>query len=176
MKGTTMTTAEAKVAEFTISRVFDAPRDLVWKAFTEPERLRHWWGPKGFTVIAAKMDLRAGGIYLYGLKAPNGSDMWGKFVFREIVKPERMVFINSFSDEAGGTTRHPLNQDWPLELLSSFTFEEEPGGKTKVTVRWTLHNATEAERKVFDTSRESMRQGWTGTMDQLTAYLAKSRG
>ena len=104
--------------------MFDAPRDLVWKAFTEPERMKEWWGPKGFTVIASKMDLRPGGSYHYGMKAPNGSTMWGKFVFREIVAPERMVFINSFSDEAGGITRHPMSPTWPLEMLSTFTFEE----------------------------------------------------
>src|SRR5712692_9956497 len=116
--------------EFVISRVFDAPRDLVWKAFTDPERMKHWWGPKGFSVIASKMDLRPGGTYHYGMKAPNGSAMWGKFVFREIVVPERMVFINSFSDEAGGITRHPIHMAWPLEMLSTFTFEDV-GGKTK---------------------------------------------
>jgi uncharacterized protein YndB with AHSA1/START domain len=161
--------------DFVIARVFDAPRDLVWKAFTEPERMKQWWGPKGFTVFASKMDLRPGGTYHYGMKAPNGGAMWGKFVFREIVPPERMVFINSFSDEAGGITRHPGSQLWPLEMLSTFTFEEQPGGKTKLTIRWAAHNATQEEQKTFDTSHDSMRQGWGGTMEQLAAYLAKAQ-
>jgi uncharacterized protein YndB with AHSA1/START domain len=170
-------TANPKAAgsEFTISRVFDAPRDLVWKAFTDPARMKEWWGPKGFTVIASKMDLRPGGTYHYGMKAPDGTPMWGKFVFREIVAPERMVFINSFSDEAGGTTRHPGHASWPLEMLSIFTFEEQPGGKTKLTIRWSPHNATAEEQKTFDGGHDSMRQGWGGTLDQLTAYLAKAR-
>src|SRR5437667_4225050 len=116
--------------DFVISRVFDAPRELVWKAFTEPERMKEWWGPKGFTVIASKMDLRPGGTYHYGMKAPDGSAMWGKFLFRDIVAPERMVLINSFSDEAGGITRHPMAPTWPLQMLSTFTFEDV-GGKTK---------------------------------------------
>lgn len=175
-----MATAKPKIAsstmpagdEFTISRVFDAPRDLVWKAFTDPERMRHWWGPKDFTVIASKMDLRVGGTYHYGLKAPNGSPMWGKFVFREIVPQERMVFISSFSDEAGGVTRHPMAPNWPLEMFSVFTFEEQPGGKTKVTIRWSPYNATAEEQKTFDEGRDSMRMGWTGTFEQLEAYLA----
>ena len=161
--------------DFVISRVFDAPRDLVWKAFTDPERMKEWWGPKGFTVIASKMDLRPGGTYHYGMKSPNGAAMWGKFVFREIVPQERMVFINSFSDEAGGITRHPMAPTWPLQTLSTFTFEEQPGGKTKVTIRWSPHNASEEERKTFDSSHDSMRQGWGGTMDQLADYLAKAR-
>lgn len=167
--------AAGKSPDFVISRVFDAPRDLVWKVFTDPEGMKHWWGPKGFTVIASKMDLRPGGTYHYGMKAPNGSAVWGKFVFREITPPERMVFINSFSDEAGGTTRHPMHMAWPLEMLSSFTFEEQPGGKTKLTVRAQAYNATEEERKTFDTSHDSMRMGWGGTMDQLADYLAKAR-
>jgi len=162
---------------FIISRTFDAPRDLVWEAFTDPEHMKQWWGPKGFTVIASKMDLRPGGTYHYGMTAPDGSPMWGKFVYREITAPERLVFINSFSDEAGGVTRHPGAADWPLLMLSTFTFEELPGGKTKFTVQWTAYQAAEAELAVFnsDKSRASMTNGWTGTMDQLESYLAKAK-
>jgi uncharacterized protein YndB with AHSA1/START domain len=162
-------------SEFVISRALDAPRDLVWKAFTDPEHLKHWWGPKGFTVIHSKMDLRLGGTYHYGMRAPNGLPMWGKFVFREIVAPERMVFISSFSDEAGGTTRHPGQMSWPLEIRSAFTFEELPDGKTKFTVRWSPHKASAEERKTFDDGYNSMRMGWSGTLEQLEAYLAKAR-
>lgn len=162
-------------SEFVISRVLDAPRDLVWKCFTEPERMKQWWGPKEFTVIASKMDLHVGGTYHYGMKAPDGTPMWGKFVFREIVPPERLNFISSFSDEKGGTTRHRGHMSWPLEMHSIFTFEEMPGGKTKFTVRWTTHNATDGEQKTFEAGRDSMRMGWTGTMEQLEAYLAKAQ-
>src|SRR6202049_2152833 len=90
-------------SEFVIARVFEATRELVWQAFTEPERMQHWWGPKGFTVVAAKMDLRPGGVYHYGMRAPDGSTMWGKFVYREIVRPERIVLVNSFSGGRGHT-------------------------------------------------------------------------
>jgi uncharacterized protein YndB with AHSA1/START domain len=117
------------VKPFEIARVFDAPRDKVWKAWTEAERLKQWWGPAGFKVHTCKVDLRPGGIFLYGMKAPDGSDMWGKMVYREIKKPERLVFINSFSDPKGGVTRHPWHASWPLEMLSTFTFEEVPGGE-----------------------------------------------
>jgi uncharacterized protein YndB with AHSA1/START domain len=161
--------------EFVMSRVFDAPRDLVWKCFTDPERMKQWWGPKGFKVLAAKMDLRPGGTYHYGMQAPTGQTMWGKFVYREVVPQERMVFINSFSDEKGGITRHPGNENWPLEMLSTFSFEDVPGGKTKFTVTWTPHNASEEERKTFDSNRQSMLQGWGGTMEQLEAYLARAK-
>jgi len=157
--------------DFVISRVLDAPRELVWKVFSEPERMKEWWGPKGFTVIASKMDFRPGGIYHYGMQAPNGAAMWGKFVYREIVPPERMVFINSFSDEDGGVTRHPMSPSWPLEMLSTFTFEELPGGKTRFTLRWRAYNASAEEQKTFDAAHDSMNQGWGGTLEQLTAYL-----
>jgi uncharacterized protein YndB with AHSA1/START domain len=165
-----------KKEDLIISRVFDAPRDLVWKAFTDPAHMKQWWGPKGFTVIASKMDFRPGGTYLYGMKAPDGAPMWGKFVYREIVPQQRMVFINSFSDEAGGVTRHPWAPKWPLEMLSTFTFEEVSGGKTRFTVRWAPYNAAEEEQQVFDASHASMQQGWGGTLEQLEAYLAKTQG
>ena len=158
--------------DFVISRSFDAPRDLVWKAFTDPKRMAEWWGPKGFKVVALNIDLRPGGMCHYGLRAPNGSPIWGRFIYRDIVVPERIVLVSSFSDEKGGLTRHPGNESWPLEMLSTFTFEEEQGGKTKLTIRWAPHNATEQEQKTFDENRASMLQGWTGTLDQLTAYLA----
>jgi uncharacterized protein YndB with AHSA1/START domain len=160
--------------DFVISRVFDAPRELVWKAFTDPEHMKHWWGPKGFTVRAANMDFRPGGSYHYCMRSPDGHDMWGKFVYREIVPPERMVFINSFSDEAGGLTRHPMSPTWPLETLSTFTFSEQEG-KTTLTIRWSPYNATDVERKTFEDGRKGMHQGWTGTLDQLENYLAKAQ-
>jgi len=157
--------------EFVISRVFDAPRDLVWKAFTEPQRLNEWWGPKGATVIKSEIDLRPGGSYHYAMRTSDGNTMWGKFVYREITPPSRMVFVNSFSDEAGGVTHHPMAPTWPLEMLSVFSFEEE-GGKTRFTVRWTPLNASEEERATFAAGHASMQQGWGGTLDKLAAYLA----
>jgi uncharacterized protein YndB with AHSA1/START domain len=162
-----------EVREFVISRVFDAPRELLWKCFTETRHLKEWWGPKGFKVIASKMNLRVGGTYHYGLRAPDGTAMWGKFTFREIIPQEKLVFISSFSDEGSGTSRHPLNKDWPLEMLSVFSFADEPGGRTRFTVRWQPYNATPAERQTFEAGRDGMQQGWNGTMDQLAAYLAK---
>jgi uncharacterized protein YndB with AHSA1/START domain len=166
-------TSSPATAEFVITRVFDAPRELVWKAFTDPERMRQWWGPKGFSVIASKMDLHPGGTYHYGMRAPDGTPMWGRFVYREIAAPERIVLVNSFSDEAGGVTRHPGHADWPLEMLSTFTFAEEGRG-TRLTIKWVPLNPTAAERKTFEAGHGSMRQGWTGTLDGLAQYLANA--
>lgn len=157
---------------FVISRVFDAPRELVFKALTDPEHMKNWWGPKGFKVIASSMDLRPGGTYHYGLQAPDGSKMWGRFVYREIAAPERLVLVNSFSDAEGGITRHPMSPTWPLEMLSIFSFEDAGDGRTKLTISWTPINATEEELSTFEKGRPSMTQGWTGTLAQLESYLS----
>jgi len=159
--------------EFVITRVFDAPRNLVFKAWTEAERLTHWWGPKGFTMLSCKLDLRPGGVFHYSLHAPQGGDMWGKWVFREVMAPDRLVFITSFSDEEGNTVRAPFSSDWPLEVLSTVTFNEHEG-KTTITMRGVPLNATETERQTFESMFKSMQNGWTGTLDQLTEYLAKA--
>lgn len=166
-------TAKPAPFEFTTSRVLDAPRDLVWKAWTDPERMKQWWGPKGFTVHHAAMDLRPGGAFHYGMKSPDGHDVWGKFIYREIVPPERLVCIVHFSDAKGGVTRHPMSPSWPLKTLSTTTFEAQ-GRKTLLTVRWVPFEATDEERATFEAGRDSMKQGWGGTIDQLEAYLAKA--
>jgi uncharacterized protein YndB with AHSA1/START domain len=168
-------TTNAPPKAFVISRVFDAPRALLWKCFTEVDRLKQWWGPKGFTVITAQLDLHPGGTFHYAMKAPNGTVMWGKFSYREVKAPEWIAFINAFSDEAGGTTRHPMHATWPLEMRSIFSFEDTPDGKTKFTLRWSPHNASAEEQETFEAGHDSMTQGWRGTMDQLEAYLAKTK-
>lgn len=166
------TTDDYTGREFVITREFDAPRELVWQAWTERERLRQWFGPKGFTMPVAKMDFRPGGSFHYCLQSPDGHKMWGKFIYREIVAPERIVLVNSFSDEAGGLTRHPMSPTWPLEMLATTTFAEH-GGKTTLTVKWKPLNATEEERRTFDAAHGGMQQGWSGTFEQLATYLAK---
>jgi uncharacterized protein YndB with AHSA1/START domain len=168
------TLAAEHADDFVITREFDAPRDLVFKAWTEPERLAQWWGPKGFTLKVAKVDLRPGGMFHYGMVGPDGSEMWGKFIYREITPPERMVFIVSFSDENGGTTRHPMAPTWPREMLNVVTLTEN-GDKTTLTLRSSAYNATEEERATFKAGHASMQGGFTGTFDQLTAYLAGAR-
>jgi len=160
------------VKPFLISREFDAPRARVWQAWTEVERLREWMSPKGMTVIAAKLDLRAGGSYHYGMRMADGREMWGKWLIREVKRPERLVFVNTFSDAQGGLTRHPFAPDWPAQMLSTITFAEKGKG-TLLTIQWEPIEASAAELKTFDTGRASMNQGWTGTLEQLTDYLRK---
>jgi len=166
----------AAAPEFVITRVFDAPRALVWKAWTESERLAQWWGPKGCKIRVAKLDVRPGGIFHYVMQFRTGAEMWGRFIYREIAAPERLVFVNSFSDPDGGITRAPfsqLNQTWPLEVLNTLTLTEQ-GSKTMLTLRGGPINATEEELETFARMFDSMRQGFGGTFDQLADYLAKA--
>ena len=137
--------------------------------------MAQWWGPKGSTIVASKMDLRIGGTYHGAMRDPGGRVMWAKFVYREIVEPERLVWVHSFSDETGGLTRHPLSPTWPLEMLTTVTFDEPIRGQTGVTIRWSPINASADEQKTFDAAHDSMRGGWGGTFDRLAAYLATAK-
>jgi uncharacterized protein YndB with AHSA1/START domain len=160
--------------EFIISRVFDAPRELVFDAWTQEKHLKEWFGPEGCAIVDAKLDLRPGGFFHYGMSFMDGQVMYGKWIFKEILRPEKIVLISQFSDAKGGLTRHPGSPDWPRETLSTTTFEDA-GGKTLLTLRWAPYQASDVERKTFLAGAPSMEQGWTGTFRQLDAYLAKAR-
>jgi uncharacterized protein YndB with AHSA1/START domain len=161
--------------ELVITHVFDAPRALVWQAFTESDALAHWWGPAGCAMLVHTLDLRPGGRFHYSMRSPDGSVLWGRFVYRDIQAPERIVFVSSFSDEAGGVIRAPFSATWPLEILNAVTFTEG-GGKTTVTLRGGPLNSSDEERDTFWKAQDSMRQGFAGTFGQLAAYLAGQVG
>jgi uncharacterized protein YndB with AHSA1/START domain len=167
------TKSAANEDQFRLTRVFDAPRDAVWQAWTDPEQLKHWWGPKGFRWVRSALDLRPGGVFHYHLRSPDGREMWGKFRYHEIVAPERLVFIVSFSDAQGGTTRHPMSATWPLEVMNTLTLSELRG-RTTLTLTGLPHNASEEERHTFRKGHVSMQQGFKGTLDQLENYLARA--
>jgi len=160
------------VATFSISRVLNAPLDLVFKVYTDANHLKNWLSPEGFKTIHAAMDFKVGGTYHYGLEGPNGMQMWGKQVFREIAPNERVEYIQSFSDKDGGTTIHPMSPTWPLEMLAVTTFEAVADDKTKVTITWQPWNSDEVGNSTFDSARSGMEQGFGGTFVKLEAYLA----
>lgn len=159
--------------ELLLTRTFDAPRDLVWKAFTDVEHLAKWWGPPGSRLLSAELDLRPGGMFLYSTTYPGSTEpMWGKFVYEDVVAPELLRFRTSFSDPEGNTVRAPFSNSWPLEILNTSTFTEE-GEKTIVTMRGTPYNATDEEWETFGAAREMVAKGMEGTLDQLDRYLAE---
>jgi len=117
------------------------------------------------------MDVRTGGMFLGNQKSPEGHVMWGKFVYQEVTPPKKIVFIQSFSDEAGNTVRAPFNPNWPLEIINILTLTEE-NGKTSLTLQGGPINATEEECAAFEQMRPMVQQGFGGTFDQLENYLA----
>jgi uncharacterized protein YndB with AHSA1/START domain len=155
---------------FAISRMFDAPRELVFSLWSDANHLRRWWGPKGCSVGFCNMDLRPGGQLLYNLRMPDGEEMWGKFVYREILPPERLVFVNSFSDPQGSITRAPFNPKWPLEILNTLILSQQ-FNLTRLTLLGEPLNPTPVEVEVFESMLDSLHQGFSGTFDQLAAYL-----
>lgn len=154
--------------ELIITRIFDAPRDLVWKAWTEPERVKKWWGPKNFTAPVSKIDLRVGGKYLSCMRGPDGKDYWSTGVYREIVPMERIVSTDSFADEKGTVvpaSHYGMTGDWPMELLVTVTFEEA-GGKTKMILR---HEGIPSGMM-----RELTETGWSESFDKLAETIVTS--
>ena len=156
--------------QFIITRSLNAPRELVWKVWTEPEHLTKWLSPLGAELSVSNMDFRVGGLFHYCMKIPDGSEMWGRWIFREIEPPERLVLIQSFSDSEGGITRHPMSAVWPLETLSTTELGEHDN-KTLLTLTWQPLNATDEEIAMFNSSHDSMNGGWGGTFSQLETYL-----
>ncbi|WP_241464172.1 SRPBCC family protein [Rhodoferax saidenbachensis] len=156
---------------FTISRLLKAPRALVWEVYSQPEHLQHWLGPKGSTVTHSELDFRVGGSYHYAMTIEGGMELWGKWLFRELHAPEKMVLVQCFSDPQGGVTRNPWAPTWPLYTHSTTTLTEQDGG-TLMTLVWEPYEATEEESALFAASHDSMNQGWSGNIDVLDDYLA----
>lgn len=140
--------------EIDVSRRFDAPRELVWEAFTRPEHVAHWWGPQGFTTTTAEMEVRSGGVWRFVMHAPNGVDYQNFVHYLEVVKPERLVY------EHGEDEEH-------IHFKVTVTFVERDGA-TEVTLRQ-VYDATEArDRSVKEFGAI---EGATQTLARLAAYL-----
>ncbi|HEX9170366.1 MAG TPA: SRPBCC domain-containing protein [Roseiarcus sp.] len=161
---------------FSISRDLKAPRALVYEVQTEAKHLAKWLSPEGFKTIHSAMDFRVGGKYHYGLEGPDGTQIWGLQRFREIAPNEKIVLIQSFSDKDGGLARHPMSPDWPLEMLSTTTFEDIGAGMTRLTINWRPYNSDEAGIQAFEAGRPSMTGGFGGVFKKLEAYLAELQG
>jgi uncharacterized protein YndB with AHSA1/START domain len=157
------------MAELKIVRVFDAPVEKVWAAWSQPERMREWWGPKDFTAPTIKIDFREGGTYLYAMHGPAGTeydvDMWNTGTYKEIVPNRRIVYLDSFSDADGNPvspSAYGMN-DLPDHMLVTIEFEALEGGKTRLTL---THAATPAGAQA-----DNMEMGWNQSLDKLAASL-----
>jgi uncharacterized protein YndB with AHSA1/START domain len=163
--------AVSSSVDFCITRTIAAPRNLVWQAWSEPERLAQWWGPRGCTIGIEKLDFRPGGIFHFSMKMPDEEKMWGRFIYRQIFAPERLVFVNSFSNARAGLARAPFNPSWPLEVLTTLGLADR-GSETVLSLRATPIYASEEEIGAFSQAAECMQRGYGATFDALETLLA----
>ena len=144
--------------ELVLTRVFGAPRKLVFKAWTDPKCVAMWWGPHHFTNPVCELDARPGGAILIHMRAPDGTVYPMTGTFQEVVEPERIVFASAALDNKG----NPM-----FEILNTVTFEEHDG-KTKQTVRARVIKMTPQAAPYL----AGMEQGWTQSLERLTTYIA----
>jgi uncharacterized protein YndB with AHSA1/START domain len=153
---------ESKTAdrEIVISRIFDAPRELVWQAMTRPEHVVHWWGPRGFTTTIEEMDVRPGGTWKHVMHGPDGVDYPNKSIFTQVVEPERLVFSHGGRREGGPGT----------SFVATWTFDALAESKTKVTIHMVF--ASMADRD-FVVKEFGAIEGGKQTLERLGEYLPK---
>jgi uncharacterized protein YndB with AHSA1/START domain len=150
--------------ELRITRVFDAPREVIWRYWTDPEYYRRWQGPKGFTDCGSRIDVRVGGEHLTCFLSLDGQKLWSTGVYEEVVAPERLVITDSFADERGNVvpaTYYGMGADYPLVARIVVTFEES-AGKTKMTIR---HEGVPAG------TIDDMTTGWNESLDKIDSDL-----
>jgi uncharacterized protein YndB with AHSA1/START domain len=159
-----------KEPELVIARIFDAPRELVFKAWTEPEHVKQWWGPRNFTAPYIAIDFCVGGSFHFCMRGPDGKDYWNKGVYQEIVVPERIVSVMYFSDSDGNVrkpTDYGIGPDFPTEMHDVVTFEIHDRERTKLT----LHRRT----PLAVSKRYGEDQGWNQSLDRFAEALRAMR-
>ena len=155
------TTVEAKGRRFRMTRTFDAPLDAVWKAWTDAEALKQWWGPRVYPTTYCTVDFRVGGVWHYCMTGPNGEEAWGKATYKEIVPKERIVYLDEFSDKDGNSSTDMPSTDVTLEFV-------ERDGKTTVTSTAEYDKEEDLQKLV----EIGMEQGASETWERLAEYLA----
>lgn len=158
--------------KFFINRTFEAPRDWVFQMWTDPKHFSQWLAPTGFTMSFLRDEIKTGSTTFFSMSGGNGMKLYGKANYREIVRPERIVYTQIFCDEQGKIARHPMIPTWPETMLTTVLLEEEGSDKTRVTVTWEVFGvATATERATFKKEKGGMTQGWSGSFDKLEVYL-----
>ena len=159
-------------ADLNLSRIVDAPRDLVFKVWTEAEHFAQWFAPHGVAIPFCRIDPRPGGALHLCHRVADGTEVWLKGTYRELVAPERLVFVLWFVDTGGRPAAHPMIPDWPIDtvILTTVTFADLDG-KTRLTVRQVLEPAAAAEKDAAKRERKAARAGWAETLDRLDEYI-----
>ena len=160
-----------ELPEFILDREFDAPRELVWQAWTDPKYLQNWYGP-GVETVIHKFELKPDGVWLNEMKMKNDS-FFQKVIFKEVTIPEKLVWHHCSADSDWNVAANPMMPDWPRILLTTVTFEEK-GIKTNVRLSQIPLDATDAEIACFAQMKDGMSGGWGGgyaIIDELLAEL-----
>jgi uncharacterized protein YndB with AHSA1/START domain len=171
---TNPSSADAKDQDFVISRVFDAPRALVWRTWTEPKQLARWWGPKAVTNPVCQLDVRPGGAHRIVMRMPDGIEYPISGVYREVVPPERLVMTMDCAEHPEAwhdqikPNRGPGEKNPAGVLLQTITFEDL-GGKTKLTVRTKFQSLAIRDAML----KMGMNEGWSQSLDRLSTLLAE---
>jgi len=166
MTSTTPTSRPSPENEFVLTRVFNAPREIVFKAWTDPKQMARWWGPKSFTNPVCQMDVRPGGKMRIVMRGPDGKEYPFKGVFLEVVEPERLVYTND-SSEHGQEWHNLVNPDREKgEPITTVTFEDE-SGKTRLTVRMVFPSTKLRDGYL----RGGLSQGFEQSLDRLEDVL-----
>ena len=158
------------VPTYVLEQVFEAQRELVWRAWTEPELLARWYGPNVETVIP-RFELKPGGVWLCEMRF-SGNSHYQRGEFTEVAAPERLVWLHSNTDAEWHVAPSPMMPNWPLVLLTTVTFEEAGGG-TAMRLTWVPHEASEAELAAFGSALGGLDQGWGAGMELLKGLLAE---
>lgn len=159
--------------EFVIDRKFNAPRELVWRAWTDPDLLQRWYGP-GVETIIHKFELKPDGVWLNEMKMQGGSN-YQKMIFKEVVEPEKLVWHHCSADEDWNIAASPMMPDWPRILLTTVTFTEE-SGVTNVRLAQVPLDATDAEIACFAKMKDGMSGGWGKGYEIIDQVLQELRG
>jgi uncharacterized protein YndB with AHSA1/START domain len=160
-------------ADLNFSRVIDAPREVVFKVWTDAKHFAQWFGPRQVALPFCRIDPRPGGELHFCHRLGDGTQIWVKGVYREFVVPERLVFSSSFVDANGLPAAPPMFPDWPLDTMfvTTVTFADLEGRKTQLTVRQTLVPAAAAAKDAVKRERQGARTGWSETLDRLDEYI-----
>lgn len=160
----------SEMPTYVLERVFDAPRELVWKAWTDPELLPRWYGPRVETIVH-RLDLKPGGLWLVEMRWGDKSH-YQRVEYTEVTPAARLVWLHSSSDSEWNIIPNPMMVDWPLVLLTTVTFENV-GDHTKLRLTWAPHEASDAEIACFAAAMEGLDKGWGAGMELLTELLAE---
>jgi uncharacterized protein YndB with AHSA1/START domain len=156
---------------FIINRTFETSIDTMYDMWTDTKHFAHWMGPTGSALTFVRADVKVGGTSFYKMEM-GAMVMYGLVEYKELNRPNKIVYTQQFVDQNEKLSRHPMSPTWPATMLTSVTLTEEEKNRTRVTLQWEVHGeATAVERETFHSAKAGMAQGWGGSFEKLEEYL-----